>query len=196
MGFQTNVRTLCPWKNMVRWKQRNLDKCPWCRNDKEDKTHIIRCKNDDATKKWNENLQTLKNWMTQENSDPQLILSLTQGLQAWQEEEESLKGSLAENAQAKLGWNLVLDGWLCLKWRAQQEAYWAQWLSCTYRRFNRQILTVDKYRRWIIQPVVVCPPIILFRFSSVLCMKLHASVPGTIKRQRHKKRNPNCYYYF
>jgi len=65
--------------------------------------------------------------MTQENSDPQLILSLTQGLQAWWEEEAPLCKSMAEKMQAKVGWSMVLDGWLILKWRAQEEAYWEQW---------------------------------------------------------------------
>jgi len=89
--------------------------------------HTLPNVNTKRQQKWNENIQALKEWMKQENSDPQLILNLTQRLQAWWEEQEPPRGSMVEQTQVEVGWNLVLDGWLCLEWRLQQEAYWAQW---------------------------------------------------------------------
>jgi len=49
------------------------------------------------------------------------------GLQAWHDNTELPGDPETPNHQAHIGWDMLLDGWLSLEWRAQQAAYWAQW---------------------------------------------------------------------
>jgi len=101
--------------------------CPRCRCTSEDKQHIIRCPQEAEKALWYKALQDLKAWMTTELSDPQIIQDILNGLQAWYNNTDSPKETSAAHQQSRLGWEAFLDGCLCLEWRAQQDAYWAQW---------------------------------------------------------------------
>jgi len=70
-------------KNMVRLQQRSTAEFPQCRMTIEDKTHIIRCTQAEATSTWMVAITALMKWMKDRQTDPQLITVLTLGLQAW-----------------------------------------------------------------------------------------------------------------
>jgi len=65
--------------------------------------------------------------MTTEQSDPQIIQDILNRLQAWYDDTDPPEATPAAQQQSRLGWEALLDGWLSLAWRAQQDAYWAQW---------------------------------------------------------------------
>jgi len=65
--------------------------------------------------------------MKAEQLDPHLVQAMVDGLQAWRHNTPGPEGTPAARKQAKIGGDGLLDGWLSLEWRSQQEAYWAQW---------------------------------------------------------------------
>jgi len=69
----------------------------------------------------------LSEWLKQEQSDPQLIKELIEGLHPWQNGEGLATNSLMMQQQTCIGWDAVLDGWLGREWQATQAACWAQW---------------------------------------------------------------------
>jgi len=114
-------------KNMARWKQRSTAECPRCRISPEDKAHIFQCQQEDAATQWNEALDSLQKWMKDEKSDPILTEELIKGLMAWRSGLTAPGSTTASQQQGILGWDVVLDGWLSIEWRAQQETYWSNW---------------------------------------------------------------------
>jgi len=102
-------------------------KCPRCDAPQEDKAHIITCQQDEANLKWTESLKSLERLMQLEQSNPQLTALLINGLQTWRNGEDPPQDSTLAQQQASIGWSHVLDGWLTVEWRVQQDAYWAQW---------------------------------------------------------------------
>jgi len=114
---------------MVRWKKQTSVKCPRCDAIQEDKEHIIRCPQEAAKDTWTEAIKTLEAWLKHEQTDPQLTTLITTGLQAWRTGNPPPQDSSTAQQQNRIGWDKVLDGWLTLAWREQQEVYWAQWKS-------------------------------------------------------------------
>jgi len=113
--------------NMVRWKQCSLAECPRCNASTEDKHHITQCPATLVTTLWEEALTELKQWWKVEQTAPHLAQALVAGLQAWRHNAHDSTKEVVSQKQARIGWNGLLDGWLSLDWRSQQEAYWAQW---------------------------------------------------------------------
>jgi len=114
-------------KNMVRWKQRSSAECPRCGSSPEDKVHITLCPADTVNTLWEEAITELTTWMKAEQSDPQLVQALVDGLQAWRQNTPRSEETSAASKQEQIGWDGLLNGWLSLEWRAQQAAYWVQW---------------------------------------------------------------------
>jgi len=113
-------------KNMVRWQKRNSSACPRC-GSPENKEHIIRCNHTEATSTWNTTILALQKWMQEEQFDPMLITDLIAGLQQWRSGSQPTSTSVSTQSQNLLGWDALLDGWLSVEWRLQQEAYWNLW---------------------------------------------------------------------
>jgi len=114
-------------KNMVKWKQRSTAECPQCSMAMEDKIHIICCPHTEAALLWTSALSSLKKWLKETDTDPTIIQALTTGLQLWYQGAAPQTGSPALIQQSLLGWDGIMDGWLGIEWRLQQEAYWNQW---------------------------------------------------------------------
>jgi len=114
-------------KNVVWWQQCTSANCPWCRHTPEDKPHISRCTQDEATLCWTEAVNALMHWMKEEQSNPPLIQALTHGLQAWQSGMQLTDTTPVYDWQTQLRWDVVLDGWLSVEWQVQQEVYWVMW---------------------------------------------------------------------
>jgi len=114
-------------KNMVRWKQRNTAECPRCATEVEDKLHIIRCPQQEASSIWESALLALNQWLKAEDTAPAIIHELITGLQSWYQGSPAQQRPPATNQQSLIGWAAVLDGWIGIQWHLQQEAFWAQW---------------------------------------------------------------------
>ncbi len=114
-------------KNMVRWKKRTSDTCPRCGSSPEDKDHITRCTQEEAATIWLNAITALTQWMKDEQSDPTLIKAITEGLAEWRSGIPADNDTPAFQKQSELGWQVALDGWITIEWRAQQEQYWLQW---------------------------------------------------------------------
>jgi len=103
-------------KNMVRWKQRTLAQCPRCGAMVEDKAHIVKCTDEQASAKWNEAISNLTKWMKETNTAPHLISTMVNGLQAWRQDNNATDESSAALQQKRIGWDTVLDGWIGMEW--------------------------------------------------------------------------------
>jgi len=104
-----------------------MAECPRCSTSPEDKAHIFQCQQEDAATQWNEALALLQQWMINEKSDPILTEELVNGLQVWCSGLTAPGSTTASQKQRILGWDVALDGWLSIEWRAQQETYWSSW---------------------------------------------------------------------
>ncbi len=114
-------------KNMSRWKQQSTAACPRCGISPEDKAHILQCQQEDAMTQWNEAIASLQQWMINKKLDPILTEELINGLQEWCLGSTAPGSTTASQQQGILGWDVALDGWLSIEWRAQQETYWSIW---------------------------------------------------------------------
>jgi len=77
--------------------------------------------------KWEAALTILEAWLKQEQSNPQLIKALLDGLHSWRNGENMPTDILVTAQQANIGWDAALDSWLGKEWQAIHAAYWAQW---------------------------------------------------------------------
>jgi len=50
-------------KNMTRWRVHSTTQCPQCRDQMEDKRHVITCPHPMAQKQWEKSLTALDNWL-------------------------------------------------------------------------------------------------------------------------------------
>jgi len=104
-----------------------MAECPRCAMAEEDKIHIIRCTQPEASSLWTSALSTLEKWLKEEDTDPALTQDLIAGLQSWYQGTPAQPSSPATLQQSLLGWEGVLDGWLGIQWCLQQAAFWNQW---------------------------------------------------------------------
>jgi hypothetical protein len=127
---------------MVDRNSRTTDACPCC-GARETSEHILRCKQTESTGIWNTKLSELREWMDEEQTDPQLRDALTDGLNAWRmtsdEELEQYnldhkntppglldvaRNSPAAAIQTTIGWRAALEGRIGVAWRNQQADFW------------------------------------------------------------------------
>jgi len=128
MGFFTHG------KNMRWWKMWTATTCPRCREEDEDKTHMIRCKHKTAQQQWDKALTELENWMIMAKTKPMIQTTIIMQLRKWRTGEDNMEhgepGAYMTHAQDKIGWNLALEGVLTLQWHMQQEQYWQRIKLC------------------------------------------------------------------
>ncbi len=114
-------------KFMVRWKQRESPACPRC-GEFEDSTHVWRCHRGDTDQVWLRSLARLKDWMIQQDTDPDLLDLLLALLQSWRDD-TPFSGQipyglqLLVDRQLELGGQAILEGHLSFEWEASQQAY-------------------------------------------------------------------------
>lgn len=70
-------------KQMVKWKLRAGDGCPYCLHPKEDTMHILSCQHQDAVITWEENMKSLFNKIQRWDTDPTLMTALHNVLTEW-----------------------------------------------------------------------------------------------------------------
>jgi len=114
-------------KHMVRWKQCTTAECPRCSTHLEDKSHVLVCPHPDSHATWTTAVTALQKGLRDSDTAPHLTKAITTSLLAWQHGDQPQDSSPPSRQQQALGWGAVLDCWIGLEWRAQQEAYWLQW---------------------------------------------------------------------
>jgi len=113
---------------MKRWRLRTQSKCPRCECEDEDKAHILRCQAPTAAGKWKKAIKELDIWLQATRTHPQLRQDLISGLQKWHDDQPItravIEGTQAGTAQDDIGWGVVMEGCLSVRWREEQDIYW------------------------------------------------------------------------
>jgi Reverse transcriptase (RNA-dependent DNA polymerase) len=131
-------------ERMLGREGRTSNRCPCC-PEVETADHILRCQQPASVALWNSQVDLIKEWMQEENTDPEISDTLFEGLIAWRQlsTEEATrykvnKADLPESlrqigdrspiatAQNAIGWRSAIEGRLAIQWRDQQEQFWAK----------------------------------------------------------------------
>jgi hypothetical protein len=115
-------------KFMKMWKQQDTDKCPRCEAS-EDAAHVLKCSGEGANDIWSKALQALDDWVTNNQTDPDIQEVIMTWLHKWRYSDESgitihhtLK--VAMEQQNNIGWQSFLEGWTAMEWEfVQQDHY-------------------------------------------------------------------------
>jgi len=72
----------------------------------------------------------LKQWLSDHQMAPTLMLSLISGLQSWYQGSTLMSSDSLmlqwQDDQDEIGWGFLLDGWLSEQWQQEQDCIWAQ----------------------------------------------------------------------
>jgi len=121
-------------KNMQRWRFRSAANCPRCQHPLEDKLHTIRCPANAAVVKWHMSLKNLKSWLREQRTSPILADTILQCLHSWYQEENSQMPSHHSrhlfDDYCAIGSDRLIEGWIPLAWRLEQEQYWNHIRTC------------------------------------------------------------------
>ena len=132
---------------MAKWNFQDTAKCPRC-NEDETTTHVYQCKSHQATTQWNESIQQLETWLTDQQTNPKLHTTLIDCLQRWRNKQpiiihsypQSLQATL--QAQQQLGWQQLLEGLPTEHWRKLQHRHYTTTRTRkSSKRWIRGILT-------------------------------------------------------
>ena len=119
-------------KNLQRWKEQTHSSCPVCGEENETTTHILQCHHPTANTQWNTSLASLKDWMIQQATSPDIINVILENLHAWRDNRppvqyEGTQPHLreAQQRQTLLGWQSFLRGFLTPKWIDAQHCHYS-----------------------------------------------------------------------
>ena len=133
------------------WKHQAHDSCPRCGQEKETTQHVIQCKEESATKVWEEAVEHLDTWMTDNQADPTMQDYIIASLKGWrngnptphaQRQQTSIRE--ASEDQNLIGWHNLISGFISKQWRLIQQTHLKEigsmkspilWIS----RFQRRI---------------------------------------------------------
>jgi hypothetical protein len=126
-------------RRMHAWGKRSSAQCPRC-SEEEDSEHVLCCQGVGTDARWAQHMESLRRWMEQEESAPQLIDDLVEGLQQWRglssvqrslhntlRKTDSLPGinsSSQKCNQHYIGWRAALEGRLARDWGIVQQRFW------------------------------------------------------------------------
>jgi len=118
-------------KNMTQWKLWTSAKCPRCPELNETKNHIFQCQATDSRQQWETALQGLDDWLQVQNTQPGLRQEIITGLRRWQTgETDTVEFTMAAaQEQSLLGWGMMLEGVISMKWHEMQATYWKVYKS-------------------------------------------------------------------
>ena len=91
----SKLRTITKWntgfcgvgKQLVRYKYQKYANCPFCQAHTEDTTHILPCKHQQVQEVWDEQLNLLHQWLTDNDGDPMMIQQIIGRLRSWKRQE-------------------------------------------------------------------------------------------------------------
>lgn len=112
---------------MKLWKFQNHDRCPRCNAGREDTTHVLQCPQPEAVNLWQEEMEKLDTWLTDNKAHPDLQESIILNLQAWHDgtpfpstkfTNDHLDRAIRK--QDSIGWRNFIDGFIPEDWRLCQ----------------------------------------------------------------------------
>jgi hypothetical protein len=103
--------------------------CPRCGIPDETVTHVLKCKESQATTIWKAQMDGIHSWMIKRTTDPTIIRSILAGLNSWREGGCILASyppgcAPAILAQNFIGWENFLHGRVSLEWGDVQGRYY------------------------------------------------------------------------
>jgi hypothetical protein len=112
---------------MQRRRERDSDACPRC-GEPETVQHIWKCKFD-TDELWESSMQGVRNWLTINNTHPEMIRVIIESLNRWRTEDNVpvlthipwLQGLI--DKQKACGWQNFFEGLVLKDWRAVMENY-------------------------------------------------------------------------
>jgi hypothetical protein len=118
-------------KMLQRYRHQKHSKCPRCLSDNETVHHVLQCTHDEAKHIWNQSLENLETWMTNNHGHPELIELIILCLNKWHDQElipydyDILEPSLVQayKQQRRLGWASFIEGYWSSYWRHCQSDY-------------------------------------------------------------------------
>jgi hypothetical protein len=132
---------------MHRRKERSSPACPRC-GLREDVEHIWRCTHD-MSDLWQKSLDSLRHWLTEHGTHPDLRDIIIRGLNGWRTGSEvplSLQVPWIQEVitkQGNSGWRNFFEGFLVNEWRTAQDRFYSRtrsrqspkrWLSALIRK--------------------------------------------------------------
>ena len=115
-----------------RRKECEHDLCPICGEPHEDNLHVLRCPHAASRETWKHGCKSVRKWMRQQKTDPELQHGLYKALKAFGTKENfdryaptgyPSKVQECLNAQTHLGWTGFLEGLLTTDWAVCQQEY-------------------------------------------------------------------------
>jgi ribonuclease HI len=114
-------------KMLKAWNYQNHDHCPRCGKHAEDVTHVVRCREPEATALWKKEIKKLEVWMTTNGGHPEMISAVCSNLNHWRDPEAiALRTPLTRDAvyeQSQIGWGKLLFGLMSKRWRQIQQQH-------------------------------------------------------------------------
>ena len=105
-------------------------KCPRCLSDKESVNHVMQCPHPTAREIWQESLEKLKNWLIDNDAQPDMTKAIISSLRAWNEVKpyptirtNNTKLKEAIKQQDQIGWRQFMDGFISKQWRLCQKEH-------------------------------------------------------------------------
>ena len=138
-------------KWLVIWKEQESDACPRC-SASEDARHVWQCPAEEAAMVRTAGLDKLAQWMTKEQTDPEihrvLLVRLSQllnhlPLTPIATHMEDLQAAI--DSQDAIGWDNFFEGCIALEWERVQAAYYA-W--CRSKKSGRRWTTALITKLW------------------------------------------------
>ena len=134
---------------MRKWKEWDTATCPRCNDPDETTSHVWTCSGGGADGRWEKSLADLWDWMTEQETAPELRDAICDYLRSWRDKSQVLAGhqcdfpglQQAVHNQATIGWQAFFEGYLACDWAATQHTYY-EWAGSrrTGRRWATEIL--------------------------------------------------------
>lgn len=139
-------------KCILCWKKWDTDGCPRC-NQQEMAAHVWACARQGAENAWDTACNQLQEWLESHQTDPEIAAAIIMGLWRWQHGSQDDTGYSwqirnAVDQQHNIGWQHMVEGWMCLEWEGGlQQAYL---MSIGSTRMGRCCVVVLIRKLWMI----------------------------------------------
>ena len=112
---------------------RLVNTCPRCGCLHENTLHVLRCSSRSSRKQWKKEIRSLKKWMIEIGTDPEIVRALVEVLQNYNRNHDydTYLSSLPPQhvrrcleSQIRIGWTGFLEGMLSHEWSIAQSSYY------------------------------------------------------------------------
>ena len=113
------------------WKHQAHSNCPRCGEGGETTQHVLICQEESASKVWENAVSELNNWMTENNSEPEMQETIIRKISEWRDSTPvnaipSIMNNHLRQAildQNSIGWQNLLNGFISNQWRVIQRLH-------------------------------------------------------------------------